>query len=559
MAELKATHENTVPEQNMASNKKQEEGNTLQQKAEVLLSQRDAVAQHQLQAYSVFSKKEKYIAVFFITITAMFSPLSSFIFFPAINALSDSLKVSVEKINLTITSYMIVAGLAPAIVGDMADITGRRNVYLLTLFIYVIANIGLAVQNSWIALFLLRMMQSAGGAATIAMGYGVISDIAAPSERGGYVGVVLLGPNLVCAIGPIIGGALVEAPGWRWIFWIPAIAAGICLLCIALFLPETARSIVGNGSRKVSTLYRPIVSYGLSRAPTDVTAGNEEDVAPRKFRIPNPLASLKVLASRSSILITGINGIYYMDFSCLQGSMSTLFIDIYKLSELKVGLVYVPFGIGSCVGAYCSGKVMNRDYRLTARAHNLVIDIRRGDDLSLFPIEKARFRSIWYSMCATGICTTGYGWALQTRSHMAIPLVLQFIIGFATAMTFNTKLWIFALVLQYSSHRPQPQVPSYGAGREQYCPLFTCRCRTCLLASFFGCNGSRLDIHLIGWTMHGLPEPGMVGVEVWDDLEAQVGLEAGISLIPSSHFISISNEHGKELWRASYPLRRQLS
>ncbi|KAJ5663475.1 MFS general substrate transporter [Penicillium longicatenatum] len=456
MAELKVTHENTVSGQNMVSNEQQEDlGNTLHQKAEVLPSQRDAVAQHQLQAYSVFSKKEKYVAVLFITITAMFSPLSSFIFFPAINALSESLKVSVEKINLTITSYMIVAGLAPAIVGDMADITGRRNVYLLTLFIYVVANIGLAVQNSWIALFLLRMMQSAGGAATIAMGYGVISDIAAPSERGGYVGVGKLtlttlqsyqpendttthafsSPNLVCAIGPIIGGALVEAPGWRWIFWIPAIAAGICLLCIALFLPETARSIVGNGSRKVSTLYRPIVRYGQSRASTDLTAGNEEDVPPRKFRIPNPLASLRVLASRSSILITGINGIYYMDFSCLQGSMSTLFIDIYKLSELKVGLVYVPFGIGSCVGAYCS--VMNRDYRLTARAHNLVIDIRRGDDLSLFPIEKARFRSIWYSMCATGICTTGYGWALQTRSHMAIPLVLQFIIGFATAMTFN--------------------------------------------------------------------------------------------------------------------------
>jgi MFS family permease len=132
--------------------------------AEVLPSQRDAVDQHQLQAYSVFSKKEKYVAVLFITLTAMFSPLSSFIFFPAINALSESLKVSVEKINLTITSYMIVAGLAPAIVGDMADITGRRNVYLLTLFIYVVANIGLAVQNSWIALFLLRMMQSAGGA-----------------------------------------------------------------------------------------------------------------------------------------------------------------------------------------------------------------------------------------------------------------------------------------------------------------------------------------------------------------------------------------------------------
>lgn len=136
----------------------------LRHNSQVSLSPKGEYSQPQQEAYSVFSKTEKRTAVFLITFAATFSPLSSFIFFPAINALSASLDVSVEKINLTVTSYMIVAGLAPAIVGDMADMTGRRNVYLLTLFIYAVANIGLAVQNSWIALFLLRMMQSAGGA-----------------------------------------------------------------------------------------------------------------------------------------------------------------------------------------------------------------------------------------------------------------------------------------------------------------------------------------------------------------------------------------------------------
>ncbi|KAJ5714851.1 Major facilitator superfamily domain general substrate transporter [Penicillium malachiteum] len=326
----------------------------------------------------------------------MFSPSSSFIFFPAIQALSEALGVSLERINLTITSYMVVAGIVPAIVGDMADITGRRNIYLLTLFIYVVANIGLGAQSSWVALFLLRMLQSAGGAATIAMGYGVISDIAAPSERGGYVGVLLLGPNFATAIGPIVEGALVEGPGWRWIFWVPALVAGTLLFGIALFLPETARSIFGNGSRKVSSLYKPLVKVGRSR-DSAALHGDQEEALPRKFRIPNPLASLRILMSRSSVLITAINGVYYMVSSCLQSSMSSLFTEIYGLSEIQE-------------------KIMNRDYKLTARAHNIVIDVSRGDDLKLFPIEKARFRSIWYSMCATGISTIGYGWALQSRS-----------------------------------------------------------------------------------------------------------------------------------------------
>ncbi len=59
---------------------------------------------------------------------------------------------------------MIVAGIAPAVMGDMADMTGRRTVYLLTMGIYCMANVGLALQNTWTALFVLRMLQSAGGA-----------------------------------------------------------------------------------------------------------------------------------------------------------------------------------------------------------------------------------------------------------------------------------------------------------------------------------------------------------------------------------------------------------
>lgn len=114
--------------------------------------------------YSKFSKFEKRLIVALITFAATFSPLSSFIFFPAIEALSSSLNVSVGKINLTVTSYMIMAGIAPAIIGDMADMTGRRIVYLLTISIYCLSNIGLALQSNWTALFILRMVQSAGGA-----------------------------------------------------------------------------------------------------------------------------------------------------------------------------------------------------------------------------------------------------------------------------------------------------------------------------------------------------------------------------------------------------------
>jgi hypothetical protein len=63
-----------------------------------------------------------------------------------------------------------------------------------------------------------------------------------------------------------------------------------------------------------------------------------------------------------------------------------------------------------------TGKIMNHDYRATARDHNITINTVTGDDLSDFPIEKARYRSIWYFIAATSTCTTGYGWAVQTKT-----------------------------------------------------------------------------------------------------------------------------------------------
>lgn len=62
----------------------------------------------------------------------MFLGLSLFIYYPSITAMSRSLHVSGELINLNITSYQVVSGVAPSILGDLADHNGRRPVCLPT-------------------------------------------------------------------------------------------------------------------------------------------------------------------------------------------------------------------------------------------------------------------------------------------------------------------------------------------------------------------------------------------------------------------------------------------
>lgn len=62
-----------------------------------------------------------------------------------------------------------------------------------------------------------------------------------------------------------------------------------------------------------------------------------------------------------------------------------------------------------------TGPVLERDYRRTARKHNITIDVRGGDNMANFPIEKARFRSIWYVITAASVSMIGYGWALYFK------------------------------------------------------------------------------------------------------------------------------------------------
>lgn len=141
-------------------------------------------------AYSVFSDRQRGYIVFMVACAGFFSPLSASIYFPALNALSKDLRVSNGLINLSLTTYMIFQGFAPTIFGDLADMTGRRPVYILGFIVYIGACVGLALQNNYAALLVLRCVQSAGSSGTIAIGSGVVGDIASSGERGKFMGAL---------------------------------------------------------------------------------------------------------------------------------------------------------------------------------------------------------------------------------------------------------------------------------------------------------------------------------------------------------------------------------
>lgn len=161
------------PDDSFVATAKDEESQIATTKQEDLLP---GTISSQGEIYSIFSKGEKRWIVFLAAYAGLFSPLSSFIYYPALYPLAQDLRATVEMVNLTITSYMIVSGVVPSLLGDMADTLGRRPLYLGAMAVYCAANIGLALQDSYWALLTLRMVQSAGSCGEYHFQVGVSFD-----------------------------------------------------------------------------------------------------------------------------------------------------------------------------------------------------------------------------------------------------------------------------------------------------------------------------------------------------------------------------------------------
>ena len=376
--------------------------------------------------YSIFTRRQKGFIVLIVSIAATFTSFASNMYFPAIPTIAKDLSVTAELVNLTVTSYMIFQGLSPTLWGSVADTYGRRVTYMCTFVIFLGACIGLAETRHYYQLVILRCLQSTGSASTIAIGAGVLGDITTREERGGYMGVFQAGLLVPLGVGPVLGGVFAGTLGWRAIFWFMVIYGGAFLVVLILFLPETLRSLVGNGSVPAKGLQKPLWAHLLRRGKERLKPESEEDlstVAPKKKAKLDILGPLRILFGRQVGLSIIFLSIYYTVWQMTVAAMSTLFARTYGLTEIQIGLTFIANGAGCFLGTLTTGKFLDMDYRRIKSSYT--------GSAENFPLEKARLRTIWLWSALECASALIFGWTLQQRVHISVPIICTFVLGWA--------------------------------------------------------------------------------------------------------------------------------
>ncbi|GAA5857247.1 hypothetical protein JCM8547_009396 [Rhodosporidiobolus lusitaniae] len=152
---------------------------------------------------------------------------------------AEALNVSEEVVLLDTALFLVGFGVAAPVVGPLSEIAGRNPVYILTLLLFIIFEIGTACTSTIYARCILRFFAGCAGATPLSNAGGSLADMWSPTERVFAFPVFAATGFFGNSIGPVIGAWVGELYDYRWCDWVSAIWGALVLVTTALFMPET--------------------------------------------------------------------------------------------------------------------------------------------------------------------------------------------------------------------------------------------------------------------------------------------------------------------------------
>jgi EmrB/QacA subfamily drug resistance transporter len=273
-------------------------------------------------------------------------------------AISEDVGSPISTLQWAVTGYSLVGAAVIVTAGALADVYGRRRVFIGGLVLFTASCVLIALSGSGAAVIAGRMIQGAAGSTIVACGLSLLSVGSSGPGRMRAVSLWGAASAVGAAAGPLVGGVLVDLTGWQGLFWIDAV---IAVACIPLTLGAVAesrdenrpRSIDWAGTVLVAAILAPFilaVSEGASwgwTAPATILCFVVSIAAAVGFvvverRVAAPLVDLALLRNR--VLVGATVGILIG-----AGTVNALafLVSIYFQDPATLGLTPLAAGLAT--------------------------------------------------------------------------------------------------------------------------------------------------------------------------------------------------------------------
>jgi EmrB/QacA subfamily drug resistance transporter len=304
------------------------------------------------------SARARTIWTFVITSTALFmASLDNLVVTTALPSIREHLHASLEGLQWTVNAYTLTFAVLLLTGATLGDRFGRRRVFAVGLGLFTAGSAAAALAPGIGWLIAARAVQGVGAAFLIPLTLTLLSAAVSPERRGLALGAWGAVGGLAIAIGPLVGGAVVEGASWQWIFWLN-VPIGLALLPAAI-----ARLTESRGPRtRLDLPGLVLASLGLFGIVLGVVRGNDHGwtsitVLPPivggallvaafiawQLRAPEPMLPLHLFRSRSFTLT---NTASLLMFFGMFGSIFLLaqFLQVVQhYSPLQAGLRTLPW------------------------------------------------------------------------------------------------------------------------------------------------------------------------------------------------------------------------
>src|SRR5579875_326975 len=179
----------------------------------------------------------------------------------ALPAIHRALRAPLSGLQWTVDAYTLVLASLLMVSGSTADRLGRRRVFQFGLAVFSVGSLACGLAPRLTALIAARVLQAIGGSMLNPVAMSIIRNVFVdPRERAQAIGVWGGVIGISMALGPVVGGALVDSVGWRAVFVVNVPIGVLAIVLTALFVPESK----AEKARRIDPVGQVLVIAGLA-------------------------------------------------------------------------------------------------------------------------------------------------------------------------------------------------------------------------------------------------------------------------------------------------------